>query len=139
MLGLGTSQSPAMHSGDRASFDPPPDFRRRFHFLRKSLRAALSAQLVGGEVAQPVARESSAVEPTRGRWFLASGGGPGRGWAGASRRGRAAGRARESPPGEPRSPGPRPRRPVVRLEAGPEPQGADPAASLRGCRRARRT
>lgn len=76
-----------MDLADRASFGPPPSFRRRLHFLRKSQRAALSAPLVGGEVAEPVARELLAAEPPRGRWFLAAGGGCGRGWAGATREG----------------------------------------------------
>ncbi|XP_059003330.1 manganese-dependent ADP-ribose/CDP-alcohol diphosphatase isoform X7 [Mustela lutreola] len=65
MLGPRSTQNPAKHSGKTRLLGPPPDFRRRTHFLRKSPGAALCAPLVGGEVAQPVAREPWAVESTR--------------------------------------------------------------------------
>lgn len=46
-----TTNALAMSIGNRASFGPPPDFRGRFRFLRKSEGAALSAPLDGGAVA----------------------------------------------------------------------------------------
>lgn len=149
MLRRGTSQNPAMHSGDRASFDPPPDFRCRFHFLRKSRGPlfplhSLVARSPSREPGSPQLWSRRAVGGSSrleagpvgaGRGLRGAGGqrGPaaGRARESAAEAGQRGGHRRESPP--PPSPAASPRRPP---EAGPEPQGADPAASVLGCRRA---
>lgn len=129
MLRRGTSQNPAMHSGDRASFDPPPDFRCRFHFLRKSRGPlfplhSLVARSPSREPGSPQLWSRRAVG---GSSRLEAGPvGAGRGLRGAGgQRGPAAGRARESAAeaggcaavtaGRAPLPRPQPRPPVVRL------------------------